>query len=304
MKRARDDQIIFKSKKIYIFFKPLELILNRLNHNIAKKNLKKFPRIAVYSFDHIGLRVNLEGRYERESLQIIKEFFRKEGFVGERSIAIDVGANVGNHSIFFADLYESVYAFEPHPMLFKLLKLNCENRSIKAFNYALSDTNGQLTLVQNEINLGESKLSEEYQSNDVVLAVQTRRLDDFFEDCERISLIKIDVEGHEVSVLIGALQTIKKSRPVVIIEQQCLDFNNGSSDALRFLEALDYKFFTVEDRFEYRYDALGRSLYFALSFVFGFQKVIRSRSFFPARFYETIIAVPRDRNQIKNIRSG
>ena len=65
------NKVVFKSKLIYEPKKILMIIINRINHYFAEKNRKNFPQIATFSFDHISLRINLEGRYEIDSLNII-----------------------------------------------------------------------------------------------------------------------------------------------------------------------------------------------------------------------------------------
>lgn len=67
--------IVFLSKKIFLPFRP---ILNNFNHRIANKNLKSFPQMAIFSFDHIGLLVNLARRYEHDALDLIKDLYTQD----------------------------------------------------------------------------------------------------------------------------------------------------------------------------------------------------------------------------------
>jgi len=59
---------------------------------------------------------------------------------------------------------------------------------------------------------------------------------------KKISLIKIDVEGHELAALRGAKELIKKNKPIVLFEQLSSEFSNGTSKVLEYLKELDYVF--------------------------------------------------------------
>ena len=77
------NKVVFKSKVIYEPKKILMIIINRINHYFAEKNKKNFPQIATFSFDHISLRINLEGRYEiiKYNKQIIDYPVNKKGIL-------------------------------------------------------------------------------------------------------------------------------------------------------------------------------------------------------------------------------
>ena len=57
-------------------FKILKIILSYINNKIARKNIKDFPQLAIFSFDDIGLIINLEGRYENEILLLIEKLIK------------------------------------------------------------------------------------------------------------------------------------------------------------------------------------------------------------------------------------
>ena len=50
-------------KKVQVYNKIFKFLMNRLNHWIARKNIINNPQLVIFSFDHIGLTINMEGRY-------------------------------------------------------------------------------------------------------------------------------------------------------------------------------------------------------------------------------------------------
>ena len=110
---------------------PLRILVNRYNHNLARKHVRDHPQLAVLAFDHIGLCINLDGRYEKRTLDLIRNYLKSVISDLERSVALDIGANIGNHSVYFSDLFEEVFAFEPNPRTFALLRFNSEHACTK-----------------------------------------------------------------------------------------------------------------------------------------------------------------------------
>ena len=132
-----------------------------------------------------------------------------------RGTFIDVGANVGNHSIYF-DLFcgVDVIAFEPDMENFDYLLYNkdyngCKN--ITTVNAAVSYKSGWCNTLTPEINKKGTTLISEGEGNVPVVTI-----DEFHKP--NISLIKIDVEGGELNVLSGAKITIENDKPEIFIE--------------------------------------------------------------------------------------
>ncbi len=77
--------------------------------------INRFPQVACFAFDHISTEITVRGRFERPAL----EFFCSQLFnrMQNRRLCLDVGANIGNHSLAFADHFDRVLAFEPNPRI-------------------------------------------------------------------------------------------------------------------------------------------------------------------------------------------
>ena len=126
---------------------------------------------------------------------------------------IDVGACLGDTTVPLAEIVGTegrVFAFEPNPEPFACLCYNTRNYpQVKCLPYALGDRNGTVTLTSQK-NIGASFIVE---NGDVIAPMV--RLDQL--DIQGVRFIKIDVEGYELNVLKGALQTIEH-RPKLYVE--------------------------------------------------------------------------------------
>ncbi|HEB9312194.1 TPA: FkbM family methyltransferase, partial [Campylobacter coli] len=167
--------------------------------------------------------------YEYEMLQDILERAKKD------TIIVDIGSNIGNHSLYLAAHGFDVYAFEANQELCNILKISIELngfKKLKLYEFGLSDKKEMAVLDNlNPENLGGQSLKIKDFGNIVLYP-----LDDIkFE--KDVSVLKIDVEGMETKVLNGAINTIKKYRPILYIEA----INNIEFRKVNvILEKLDY----------------------------------------------------------------
>ena len=131
---------------------------------ISKKYLKRVsriyitnkPQIVMFSFDHITNEIVINGRFEDKILDWILNNL-KQYTIDKTSL--DIGANIGNHSVAFSAISKDVIAFEPNPKTFQLLKINKSiNKNIKIFNYGLSSNNQNMKayVPKNNIEIGRA----------------------------------------------------------------------------------------------------------------------------------------------------
>ena len=121
-------------KKIkYLYRQLLDYLIFKSLKNRFRKYLKSYPIMSGRLFDVGSLKIMLNGRFENYELISLKNnVFNKIN--SKNSNALDIGANIGNHSLFFSNHFLNVYSFEPSEIIFELLKLNIRSKeNIKAF---------------------------------------------------------------------------------------------------------------------------------------------------------------------------
>lgn len=161
------------------------------------------------------------------------------------SVAIDIGANKGLYSWLLSRIAAEVKAFEPNPKMYAQLARSVP-KNVETFEVALSDREGEAELILpihrngRYSNQGGSLQTAKYMSGKQVQhwPVRQGRLDAYgFAD---VSFIKIDVEGFELEVVAGASETIRRDKPVLLIEID--ESQNGVPlhEAIGRIEAMGY----------------------------------------------------------------
>jgi len=199
--------------------------------------------IVVYANDFIGHEINAYGFFELTELEATFDFLRPLHEVFRGLIALDVGANVGNHSIYFRRYFKEVFAFEPHPLTSRILAINASLYSgIVVHGFGLSDKVAELGLAENPTNMGCSRIDDSASS---AVSISVKRLDDLGLDPASISLVKLDVEGHEAAVLRGGEGTLTAAQPIILFEAHESDFSNPMDD-VDILRRWGYRFVWIE----------------------------------------------------------
>lgn len=215
--------------------------LNRFSRAHVEDNRKQ---LVVFAFDYIGHKINLDGVYEIGDLDFFFDAMAPNKTLLSAATAIDIGANIGNHSLYFSDHFQKVLSFEPNPRTFQVLRLNAELAgNVVCFNEGISDVNAEVLLETCNTNSGRSAITGNDTGN--ARSIRVKALDSIIDQAENVRLIKIDVEGHEEKVLIGAEQTIRKNRPIILFEQHREDFRDGSTASLALLKSYGYVNFAV-----------------------------------------------------------
>lgn len=202
-------------------------------------------RMAVFSHDLIGTQINLYGRGERDEIEDLFLFLAPVMGQMKEGVALDVGANVGNHAIAFADHFAKVFAYEPNPEVHELLVINTRTRpNVRTFNYGLGARRATARFLEGQGNLGESRVMDEGAAapeGSSVIEVKLERMDDVLSGGKRpVSFIKIDVEGHEAQVLEGGAGILSGQAPLVVFEQHRGEFSAGTTPSIELLRSLGY----------------------------------------------------------------
>ncbi|MCR8844812.1 FkbM family methyltransferase [Paenibacillus sp. SC116] len=168
--------------------------------------------------DHIQyLLANTRQFYELPMLEDIRRRLPAQ------SVVVDVGANIGNHSLFFGKICntQKVYSFEPYLPTYQILEKNIQLNQIEhvvvPYLLALGSSRANANVnVVNDSNMGMNRIVE---SVDGEILIDT--LDSvIYNRTTRIHMIKIDVEGMGIEVLKGAAKIIKRDNPLIYIEAE------------------------------------------------------------------------------------
>ena len=151
--------------------------------------------------------------------------------LGKGKVAIQAGGHFGMHPRMLAEIFETVYTFEPDSYSFHCLVNNCQLNNIKKFNCVLGDTHGMMyQKYDGQYNrgvnfydlpiIGETPITQIRDVLDVdktaLVNIPQICIDDLnLSSCD---LIHLDIEGSEDRVIKGAINTLQKFKPVLILE--------------------------------------------------------------------------------------
>lgn len=196
-----------------------------------------------------SVRVPLHFVSQRYSLSCDPMVKRLPRLVPQRGTAIDVGANQGLYSYLLDRHAARVEAFEPQPILAQRLSAYARafRRNIHVHGVGLSDRESTFELRVPYVNNGFGKtyltglasVENTFDQADVI-TIPVKTLDSF--GIEDVTFVKIDVEGHEARVLDGAVATLSRSRPIIMIEIEQRHIHGGESihDVFQRITSLGY----------------------------------------------------------------
>ncbi len=222
---------------------------NKLEQKYRSENPGTIFSIPFSDSEHVLFDLPDVGDLISRDLIVQKRFFELHYLNAVKKLIInptciiDVGANIGNHSIFFKKCWPraAVYSFEPQVYIFDQLERNLEINGLPldgCFNVAVGNKKGRGKVVFDgriQKNMGATRIDYDDSGSFYVIS-----LDEFIKNHphEKIDLIKIDVEGFELKVLDGMRQLIEIYKPLIWIEV----LDNNKDAALLMFEQLNLEF--------------------------------------------------------------
>ena len=196
-------------------------VLTSFFRSILKPDFVEVEGHKIFLDDKDSLRLSINGSFEEFETETLKKII-KEG-----DVVIDIGANIGYYTLLFAKLVGGkgkVFAFEPDPDNFQLLKKNVEingYQNVVLERKALSNKNGKTKLYLCDFNRGAHRIFESELCKKSI-EIETVRLDDYFSKLhlnEPISFIKMDTEGSELGVIEGMRSILQENKDMKIMTE-------------------------------------------------------------------------------------
>lgn len=199
---------------------------------LAKRAAKREHRLFAEITSNIDRHVLSEGLFEKGLLDLLTDAIIK---VDQRALMIDIGGNIGNHTVALAGLFDQGEAVEPHPVLYRILTANvlrndlghvtCHNFGLAseeatatiaspADNHAIARVKERSQLPPETFGLTSEQFANEY-------AIELRSAKDFvgqFGDKLNNAFIKIDVEGMEQEIITAIAPLLQQHKPLVGFE--------------------------------------------------------------------------------------
>ena len=243
-----------KSFKIFIGTNIGRYGIVRKLQRFANSNLKpdwveiEGEKMYLDKVDALSLSIN--GIHEK----IITNLIKKEIHSGD--VVLDIGAHIGYYTLQFANLVGStgkVYAFEPEPKNFELLKKNVQinkHDNVVLIQKIVSDKDG---IVEFFISKFDSIGNKLFKSNEAgsSIKIESTTLDEYFKDLKKkIDFIKMDIQGGEGKAILGMKNLLKENKNLKIIQEwwpDALKQNHANpEDHLKFLQHIGYKFYEID----------------------------------------------------------
>lgn len=206
---------LYQVSSFFTFFTKSKFI--RRNHNWQLYKTRSGIFLWFNNNGYLQRKIVKYSVWEKRTTDIIKLFLKKG------DVFIDVGANIGYMSIIASKIVGEegiVLAFEPTSKYMDQLKMNIRENKIhncKLFNVGLSDQ-----VETAFIHIGESSATLHKFGNDngIEEKIKLIKFDDIFGTLGilKIDFIKVDVDGHEFAFIKGAINNIKKFKPVMLLE--------------------------------------------------------------------------------------
>ena len=236
-----------------------------INESISfyTENHKKLASQSMYPMHMKIFMASLHGLglLNYESFEASGERYFLDNYLGpiRNPVVVDVGANTGGYSTACHECNKSaqIYALEPHPISFKELKKNTQGKRIVALNYGISDEAGSKNLYdRTDLPSGGTSHASLYQNviegihgvASTCFKSEFVTLDNFISSAQikKIDLLKIDTEGHELSVLKSATNALRSGNIMAIQ----FEFNEMNIESRVFMKDFfnilpEYDFFRL-----------------------------------------------------------
>jgi FkbM family methyltransferase len=222
-------------------------ILSRLKSPMAEVGGHK---MFLDSMD--SLRLSIRSVYEPLVTEVVKKEIKKG------DIVLDIGAHIGYYTLTFAKIVGEegkVYAFEPEPTNFSLLKKNVEingYKNVVLLEKAVSNENGKIRLYLSKSNTVDHKTYDSHDGRRCI-EIESIKLDDFCKNNDgRIDFIKMDIQGAEARALQGMANILKRNNDMKMVMEFCpsklKESGTPPEECLKLLTETGFRLYEIIER--------------------------------------------------------
>ena len=200
----------------------------------AKQQVKELVKDAFPS-------MWLQWHFMKRPKSAERELSYLDKVIPDDAVTVDVGANCGLYTRRLARLSRQVHAFEPSQQMARLLR-RTSARNVSVHEVALSDHDGEDGLVYG---LASLEARADPSARIVSAHVPIARLDAVID--QDVAFVKIDVEGHELNVLNGAVELLERCQPVFLVEAEDRHRAEATRSVFEFFRSKSYRGFFLKD---------------------------------------------------------
>lgn len=209
----------------------------------AKRQVKELVKDAFPS-------IWLHWHFMKRPKSAERELCYLDKVIPDDAVTVDVGANCGLYTRKLARLSRQVHAFEPSGQMARLLR-RTSARNVSVHEMALSDHDGaaELFIPQGDdgpvYGLASLEAPADPPARLVSAHVPISRLDAVID--QDVAFVKIDVEGHELNVLNGAVELLERCQPVFLVEAEDRHRAEATRSVFEFFRSKSYRGFFLKD---------------------------------------------------------
>lgn len=223
---------------------------------ITKKNgyIKYFKNKIYHSEnDQLINRLITGGIFEADIVKTLNNLMTP------KTVYYDIGANLGLLSVPFLDQSDIIIrSIEASPQTWKYLQKTWQNSGYQSiweiYHFAMSQNDGIVDFYSSDHGVGafEGIRVTDRNLESHKISIQSVKLDTFWmnNNRERVSILKIDVEGGEIDVIKGGLECIRENQPIMICEfdpDNFISYDLNYPTIYNFLKSIDYEIYMIPD---------------------------------------------------------
>ena len=226
------------------------------------RKLFKYIKYFEYYIELLGKRMSGKGNMNAETngeFILLRNMLEAASREHRNFVYLDIGANIGENALYAARLGKKhnidvqIFAFEPVPEAYHQLSENCEGYKIECINYAVGKSDETINFYVRKGNrlAGDNSAIQHYYLKDASkISVSQTTIDNFvrLNNLERLSFVKLDIEGSELNALEGAKSSLARGMiDFIQIEynETWIPANASIEKVLKLLEKVPYSIYRI-----------------------------------------------------------